>query len=229
MSQTRLNLFTSSFTHFVAARPKFIRRLGGYIAFLFCLYVSAVSAETAPLPQNCTDSCVTPYSEIIGSTADGVQSYSNCQSSCVVFEPNKLNGVYTGIKWQCVEFTRRWLIQNRGLTYGDVDVAADIWTLKELTRLSDQSPVPLTRFENGARRIPLRGDLIVYGREFLGTGHSAIVLQVDGKAGLIRVGEQNFKNQKWPGNYSRAIPLIHQHGRYWLLDAYILGWMRAPN
>ncbi len=197
-------------------------------ALLFGIAAAPVSADTVSLPQQCTESCITPYSQVLGTTNEGVQSYSNCQSNCVVFEPNKLNGTYTGIKWQCVEFTRRWLIQNRGLTFGDVDVAADIWALQKLTRLSDQTTVPLTRFENGASQIPERGDLLVYGREFLGTGHAAIVLQVDRKRGVIRVGEQNFKNQKWPGHYARAIPFIHKNGRYWILDAYILGWMHAP-
>lgn len=210
------------------APPAGFRFLIRVLAFLAATGIAlSTFADDTSLPQNCTESCITPYSELLGSTVEGISAYSNCQSNCVVFDPNKLNGVYTGIKWQCVEFTRRWLIQNRGLTFGDVDVAADIWALKEFTRLNDQSSVPLTRFENGARQIPIRGDLLVYGREFLGTGHAAIVLQVDRKRGLVRVGEQNFKNQKWAGNYSRAIPFIYKDGRYWVLDAYISGWIRA--
>lgn len=198
------------------------------LAFLLLIVVSCgAAAEVSTLPQNCTEFCVTPYGGVLGKTADGIPAYSNCQSQCVVFDPNRLDGTYTGIKWQCVEYTRRWLVQNRGMTFGDVDVAADMWALNSLKRLSDEGAVPLKSYENGAKQGPQRGDLLVYGREYLGTGHAAIVLFVDRKKGKIYVAEQNYKNQKWPGSYARTIQYIRKDGRYWLLDAYLLGWMRA--
>ena len=187
----------------------------------------AVLADVGKLPQNCVESCATPYGEILGTTRQGTQAYSNCQSSCVVFEPNHDQGTYTGIKWQCVEYARRWLMQQRGLSFGDVDVAADIWALKSLQRLSDQTEVLLKAFENGAQQRPRRGDMLVYGREYLGTGHAAIVLQVDTARGRLYVAEQNFNNRKWSGRYARSIPLIRRDGQYWVLDAYLLGWMRT--
>lgn len=203
-----------------------VRRL----AFLLLFVVTyGAAADVVSLPQNCTESCVTPYGEVLGTTADGTQSYSNCQAKCVVFDPNRLDGTYTGIKWQCVEFARRWLIQNRGLTFGDVDVAADMWALSSLTRLSDQVSVPLKTYENGSSRQPRRGDLLVYGREYLGTGHTAIVLSVDNRKGIVRVAEQNFKNRKWRRQYARTIQFISKNGRYWLLDAYLLGWKQVPT
>ena len=108
-----------------------MHRLKQFFALLlvFAACASTVAAEGLTLPQACTESCVTPYGVVLGMTADGVKSYSNCQAQCVVFDPNQIEGTYTGIKWQCVEFARRWLIQNRGMTFGDVDVAADIWAL----------------------------------------------------------------------------------------------------
>ena len=197
-------------------------------AFLLLLVVTnGATADTVTLPQNCTTACVTPYGAVIGSTAEGIKAYSNCQGSCVVFDPNQENGTYTGIKWQCVEFTRRWLISQHGLTFGDVDVAADMWALKTLTKLSDQSSVALQTFENGAKQPPKRGDLLIYGREYLGTGHAAIVLQVDRKRGRVLVAEQNLKNRKWLGKYARTIQFIQKDGRYWVLDAYLLGWKRV--
>ena len=36
------------------------------------------------------------------------------------------NGIYTGIKGQCVEFVRRYLIMNNGVTFSDVDSAFQI-------------------------------------------------------------------------------------------------------
>ena len=197
-------------------------------AFLLLLVITnGAAADTVTLPQNCTTTCVTPYGAVLGTTAEGIKAYSNCQGSCVVFDPNQENGTYTGIKWQCVELTRRWLISQHGLTFGDVDVAADMWALKSLTKLSDQSSVALKTLENGAKQPPKRGDLLIYGREYLGTGHTSIVLQVDRKRGIVRVAEQNLKNQKWPGNYARTLQFIQKDRRYWLLDAYLLGWKRV--
>ena len=198
------------------------------VLLLFIGFASVASAKEAlTLPQNCVESCVTPYGAVLGMTSEGTKSFSNCQSSCVVFDPNQENGTYTGIKWQCVEFARRWLIRNRGLTFGDVDVAADIWSINAFTRLSDQSQVPVQSYLNGSNTQPMPGDLLIYAKEYLATGHAAVVLGVDLKKGRVRVAEQNFNNQKWSGHYARSIELIHKNGHYWLLDAYLLGWKRA--
>lgn len=202
--------------------------VGHFFALLLIAACGAASAtDTVTLPQNCVESCIAPYGEVLGITEDGVKAFSNCQSGCVVFDPNQENGIYSGIKWQCVEFTRRWLIHNRGLTFGDVDVAADMWKLSALSRLSDHSQVPLQTFVNGSKTGPKRGDLIIYAKEYLGTGHAAIVLSVNQRQGRVRVAEQNFNNKKWPARYARNIDLINKNGHYWLLDAYLLGWMRA--
>jgi hypothetical protein len=56
-----------------------------------------------------------------------------------------------------------------------------------------------------------------------------VVTEVDLKKGLIKVGEQNYNNAPWPGDYARSIELYKKDGHYWLLDAYILGWKRASR
>lgn len=200
------------------------------LLILFLIAGSCANAwalETGALPETCTSACVTPYGEVLGTTADGLKAFSNCQANCVVFDPNQENGIYTGIKWQCVEFTRRWLIHHHGLTFGDVDVAADMWKLPFFTRLRDKSEVAIKTYENGSTSMPRHGDLLIYAKEYLGTGHAAVVLEVDLVKDRIRVAEQNYKNQNWTGHYARKIDLINKSGRYWLLDAYLLGWIRT--
>jgi len=186
------------------------------------------SPDANPPPQNCTSACISPYGEVLGTTLDGTRAYSNCKADCVVFDPNREHGVYSGIKWQCVEFARRWLIRNRRLTFGDVDTAADIWAIDSFTRLTDGSKVPVANQLNGSNTLPQKGDLLIYAKEYLGTGHAAVVLDVDNAKGLIRVGEENYENRKWPANYARSIEFIARNGRYWLLDAYLLGWKHVP-
>lgn len=52
-----------------------------------------------------------------------------------------------------------------------------------------------------------------------------VTREVDLTAGVVRVAEQNFTNQKWANdNYAREIDLVIRGSRYWLLDAYLLGW-----
>lgn len=206
---------------------KTYRTFSRFALTLVLLVSQAAWADGAiTLPTACTTNCISPYGELLGS-AEGTQAYSNCNSDCVVFEPNRERGTYTGIKWQCVEFARRWLVQNRGLTYGDVDVAADIWrSIPHFTRLANGAQVPVDNHPNGSANVPQQGDLLVYAREYLGTGHVAVVVTAEPSKGYITVAEQNFDNRKWLGNHARKIELLEKNGRYWLLDAYLLGWKR---
>jgi glutathionylspermidine amidase/synthetase len=146
----------------------------------------------------------------------------------VVPEPNRLNGTYTGIKWQCVEFARRWLLDNQDAVFGDVDTASDIWgKIQSITRVSNGSELALESYLNGSANPPRAGDLLIYAQEYLGTGHVAVVTEVDLRTGIIEVAEQNFLNQPWLGDYSRRIVLVEKGGRYWVLDGYVLGWKRV--
>ena len=191
---------------------------------------AAHRAAGQALPEACTTSCASPYGTVLGTAAGGVTAYSNCKPGCVVFVRNTVQHVYTGIQWQCVEFARRWLLVHRGAVYGDVDVAADIWNrIDHLERVDDRRVIPLTAHANGARQAPAVGDLLVYAREYLGTGHVAVITAVDLAARRIEVAEENYLNRPWPGDYARAIELIVRKGRYWVLDPYLLGWKHAAQ
>lgn len=197
---------------------------------LMALLLSAI-VPAKELPSECRSDCVAPYGKVLGKSPSGVISYSNCNASCVVFEPARHEGTYTGIKWQCVEYARRWLLINMGAVYGDVDVAADIWTridhLQPVDKNTDK--ISLQKLANGSKTPPRRGDLLVYGREYLGTGHVAVITTVDIDAGQVRVAEQNYENAPWSGPWAREIPLIRHGEAYWLLDPYLLGWVRSQT
>jgi hypothetical protein len=184
----------------------------------------------AELPASCRTDCVTPYGEVLGVAAGVVVAYSNCNPGCLRLQPNTWGGTYTGIEWQCVEFVRRWLIQTRGVTYGDVDVAADIWgRITAVRGLSDGIEIPLVAHPNGDPEPPQVGDLLVYGREYRGTGHVAVITRVDVEGRFVEVAEQNFLNQEWPDGYARRIDLVKEHGRFWILDPYLIGWKRISS
>ncbi len=65
------------------------------------------------------------FGDKIGSF-NGVDAYSNQQDKTNSLDSNYYNGIYTGQKWQCVEFARRYLIINEGITFSDVDSAFEI-------------------------------------------------------------------------------------------------------
>ena len=200
---------------------------------LFALLAAAISIAYAEnteisLPPACQTECKTPYGTLLGESPRGIKAYSNCQSGCVIFEPNRWNGTYTGIKWQCVEYARRWLLINTGTVFGDVDIAADIWDrIDKLTDVKTKQSVPLESHLNGSIQAPEVGDLLIYAQAFNGTGHVAVVTGVDIKNGMLEVSEQNFNNESWTGDYARKLTLINNQGNYWILDGYLLGWKHA--
>lgn len=197
------------------------------VALLLLCQVTAWAATTPPagkLPAACRAGCVTPFGAVLG-VVDGVPAYSNCSAKCVNPEPAKKNGVYTGIKWQCVEFARRWLLKHDGAVFGDVDIAADIWNkIDHLERVDHKGTIALQKHPNGSAQPPSVGDLLLYARAYLGTGHVAVVTAVSLPAHEIEVAEENYRNRKYPGDYARKVTLIERDHRYWVLDPYVLGW-----
>jgi glutathionylspermidine amidase/synthetase len=193
------------------------------------LYTPIGFSKEQSLPAACTTQCKAPYGEVLGVGSGNVPAYSNCNAGCVVFSPNKKEGTYTGIKWQCVEYARRWLLVNKGVVYGDVDIAADIWALDVVTRIKDKTELKMSTYPNGNDKPPEAGDLLIYAKEYLKTGHVAVISNIDSKSHTIQVIEQNYNNTKWANGYARSIPFVEHENKFWLLDTYLLGWKRVTN
>ena len=143
------------------------------------------------LPASCRQDCEVTYGHVLGQSKTGVEAYSNCNNQCVNPAPYFIDKTFTGIKWQCVEYARRWLLVNQGVIYGDVDVAADIWNLEQVSTPDKKSHKPFMSILNGSKLHKVqRGDLLIYSRDFLGTGHVAVVLNVDSDRQRVYLGEQ---------------------------------------
>ena len=101
---------------------------------------------------------------------------------------NYYNGIYTGIKWQCVEFARRYLIVTHGITFSDVTSAFQIPDAKFTTL-------------DGKQNIEVRNDLqvgslIVWPKNYMTNsvdGHVAVVSSITPTG--ITVVEQNYDNK----------------------------------
>ena len=105
---------------------------------------------------------------------------------------NYYNGVYTGIKGQCVEFVRRYLIINHGVTFSDVDSAFEIPHAHFMTLKG--TPIQM---KNDLKV----GSIIVFHKNYkknLPHGHVAIVSDITPSE--ITVIEQNYSNNKFTRN-----------------------------
>lgn len=143
-----------------------------------------------------------------------------------------LDGIFMGYKWQCVEFARRWLYVNRGYIFDGVAMAYDIFQLRSVRVVKDNTLLPLRSFHNGAKRPPEAGCLLVWeeGGDFEDTGHVAVVTEVNPNS--IRFVEQNVEHRVWPARqrYSRELKATRTpEGGYWVHcgheDTTILGWV----
>jgi glutathionylspermidine amidase/synthetase len=184
-----------------------------------------------------------PFGALLGMAPGNVPVYSSDYDSASDQEyPDRrsyrsyLDGIYMGYKWQCVEFARRWMYINKGYIFDDVSMAYEIFNLRSVRDITNNTFLPLQAFRNGSKRHPEPGSLLIWeeGGEFEETGHVAIVTEVF--TDKLRLAEQNLDHRQWPEghNYSREIRArITSDGDYWLEcsynDATILGWVTQTS
>jgi hypothetical protein len=169
---------------------------------------------------------VTPFGTALGQNGNTI-GYSNGIDSYTSNVNSYLGATFTGMKWQCVEYARRWLITEKGITFDSVNGAADIWTLDSFSNVSDESKVSISTIENGSKCKPSVGSLLIYkrGGSDIPYGHVAVITFVYDK--YVRVSEQNWENDYWPGNYSRELAFTIKDEKYYLIDVdyTIQGWV----
>jgi len=131
-----------------------------------------------------------------GKTTEGVISYYNSSENDEL--PNFYRGRYTGLKWECVEFVRRYLIATRNLTFPSVQNALSMMNIPFLTPVSyrNDHKIPVV-FRSGKTQLnPKKGDVIFFHDRF--TGHVGIVTKISGDT--IYVASQNGTPQEWEGD-----------------------------
>jgi len=202
---------------------------------LFCYLLFFANLSAFSIPDACKNTaehkCITSYGEKLGEN-NGVEAYSNCRSLCVNPEPNNVSGktlslnkdVYSGIKWQCVEFARRWWISQKGITFGSVETANEIFDLNHAEKLNSKEKIILKKEKNFSNIVPKVGNLIIYKKLAMDSdlpyGHVAVVVNVDTTKGYLDLAEANYNNEKWeePNKYSRRIKLELKDNKYTLYD-----------
>lgn len=189
------------------------------------LFISATSHASC-------QQCITPLGKVLGKL-DNTLAYSNCHEDCTTnqFHDIKIGNktIMAGMKWQCVEFARRWMIENIGYTFGSIDHAFQIWQLKSAIKITNQKPVLWQKFHNQKSKIlPQKGDLLIYNQSVGPHGHVAVISGVELTEHKILIAEQNYSNDKWQAaHYARTAPLEkNAQGYYTIKDPGLIGWMR---
>lgn len=172
----------------------------------------------------------TPFGVELG-VYNGVVGYSNGGDHHFSDETNFVGRSFTGIKWQCVEYARRWLILKRNITFSQVDGAADIWSLSSFKSTRNSIRYPITKTNNGSAEPPSQHSILIWKRSgSTPFGHVAIITEVSLDMKYIRVAEQNFDNDYWPADYSRQIDLKLDSGKWYIEDEEPLyGWIDIDN
>ena len=130
------------------------------------------------------------------------------------------DGYNLGLKWQCVEFVKRYyykyLNHKMPNSYGH---AKDFFDLNIADGGLNKSR-NLLQFTNGSSSIPKVNDLVIFdGHAFNPCGHVAIVSKVE--AGEIEIVQQNV------GKNSRAsLDLENKNNKWTIDDSSVLGWLR---
>ena len=118
--------------------------------------------------------------------------------------PNYVNGIYSGQKYECVEYARRWLIR-RGITFPSVRDATDLLSLQRAETLEGGA----VNVVNANGLPPQVGDLLIYRATHANDhfGHVAVVVRV--LSDRVHIGEQNHSGEKWQRDYSRSVPIVN--------------------
>ena len=108
------------------------------------------------------------------------------------------NGIYTGIKYQCVELARRYYLIKYGLLFEEVRGAKDITNLQTIYHMENKRYVQWPTYSNTG--LPVVGSLLLWdATEEFSYGHVAVVIRVS--QSYVEVIEQNY------GTGRRQIPI----------------------
>jgi len=134
-------------------------------------------------------------------------------------EPFFWNGIYTGIKYQCVELARRYYLIKYGVLFQSIDSANDIFGLHTLTHfLTGQMMFWDTHLNIATSQRPVPGSLLIWApvEPFAQTGHVAVVVNVT--KNYIYIIEQNN------GQGRRKLPV--RNGI--IVSKGLIGWKMPP-
>jgi hypothetical protein len=137
------------------------------------------------------------YGETLG-WVKGVPACSNVDDGYFSGESHYVGGMYSGYRFQCVEYARRFLLISKGVTFDECVRASEIFDKSEVSDVETGAKHPLVGCANGeSTRRPQVGDLIIYPfvEDVLPWGHVAVISAVEDD--WVGIAEQNQENKSW--------------------------------
>ncbi|KPI88441.1 trypanothione synthetase-like protein [Leptomonas seymouri] len=134
-----------------------------------------------------------PYGEQQGSFR-GVVACSNRDDGYFSGENNYVNSViYTGYRYQCVEYARRFLLLTTGCIFSNCGRASEIYAMDHITHVETGERYTLHHHSNNGTSTekPQPGDIIIYPYhpELTPWGHVGVISYVDDHS--VGIAEQN--------------------------------------
>jgi glutathionylspermidine amidase/synthetase len=204
--------------------------------FLSLVSLSSYASENMLSPPACLKACTSQFAQELGNNR-GVIGYSNCNPDCESDQWNTIEINHlpykSGMKWQCVEYARRWYMKQLGYTFASIDHAYQIWNLADAGKLGSEVKTTWLKFADGKTRSrPQPNDLLIYNQKQGIHGHVSVIVKVTKE--YVYIAEQNYANAPWETKtYARKVPLINnKKGYFTLKDLGVIGWMRLninPN
>ena len=157
---------------------------------------------------------------LLGIDYYGVPAYVNHFIQTHHYEKN----IYTGIKWECVEYVRRWYIKIFNITFPSIKDAVDIWNIPYAYDPVTKKKFRFDSIMNGTNAEPVVGDILVFTQnEFYPYGHVAIITRLT--QDYVYLAEQNIDDTVWNKPYSRKIKRRVDT----IVDPFVLGWKTLRN
>lgn len=191
------------------------------MAAVACLGLAAVLAVWGASRVN-VNLARTP-GEVID-TFEGIPVYYNGAINHVEGRNLAPDGYNIGLRWQCVEFVKRYYFERFGHRMPEARGHAKSFFAAALQDGELNKARDLVQYRNGGATTPAVGDIVVFAPWLFNPyGHVAIVSRVDADA--VEVVQQN------PGPFGTSrerLALSGIDGRVNLGTARVLGWLRLP-
>lgn len=152
----------------------------------------------------------------------GVDIYYNGSVGNVSGRNVTADGYNLGLKYQCVEFVKRFYYEHLNHKMPDSYGHARDFYNSSVPDGGYNKQRALTQFSQGSQTRPKANDLIIFGpTPFNEFGHVAIVSKIS--EGKLEIAQQN----PGVGNSSRATYSLYDNGNGWIVgNQYVKGWLR---
>lgn len=174
-----------------------------------------------------------PFGTLQGTAPGNVPFYSNGSDWFFSGERGYENGIFIGLKHQCMEGARRWTIERKGISIPEVHFAAHVFLQTEMDDIVTGEKVKVVPVKNGTAAKPEADSLLIYpSTDDYPPGHIAVIVEVG--EDFVRIADQNNKFNIWPGKYySDELKMTKdENGNYNLIDdtgRVPFGWVTFPG